>query len=174
MRGRPALLVNAAELLREPGMRKHISDVVPPTDIDAASPAITGDIAVEVDLESTIDDIGLTGVLRVPWTGHCRRCLKPLTETLTIDVEERYAEEPGPEGPDGLDGAFPIERGQIDLRPMVREEVLLAIDEARLCRDDCPGLCPICGRDVSVEPCDCDSVLVDDRWAVLDQLRDES
>lgn len=173
MAGRPALLVNAAELLRDPGNRKHVSDVVPPADIDAESPAITGDVAVEVDLESTVDDIGLSGTIGVPWTGHCRRCLKPLTETLTIDVAERYAEasENGSFGP--ADDAFPIERGQIDLRPMVREEVLLAVDEARLCRPDCPGLCPVCGKDVSVEPCDCDSTLVDDRWAVLDQLRDE-
>ena len=83
MAGRSALLVNAAELLRDPGTRKHISDVVPPADIDVASAAITGDIAVEVDLESTVDDIGLPGTIGVPWTGHCRRCLKPLTETLT-------------------------------------------------------------------------------------------
>ena len=168
MAGRPALLVNAAELLRDPGTRKHISDVVQPADIDAESPAIIGDVTVEIDMESTVDDIGLSGTISIPWMGHCRRCLKPLTETLSVDVEERYADEPGPD-----DDAFPIERGQIDLRPMVREEVLLAIDEARLCRDDCPGLCPVCGKDVSVEPCECDSTLVDDRWAVLDQLRDD-
>lgn len=172
MTGRPALLVNAAELLRDPGTRTHISDLVPPGDIEAESPTITGDIAVEVDLESTIDDIGLSGTISVPWAGHCRRCLKPLAETLVVDVEERYApiSENGSSGPDD---AFPIERGQIDLRPMVREEVLLAVDEARLCREDCPGLCPVCGKDVSVEPCDCDSTLVDDRWAVLDKLRDD-
>ena len=168
MGGRPALLVNAAELLRDPGTRKHISDLVPPGDIEAESASIMGNIAVEVDLESTIDDIGLSGTISVPWAGHCRRCLKPLAETVVVEVEERYAEAPGPD-----DDAFPIERGQIDLRPMVREEVLLAADEARLCREDCPGLCPVCGKDVSVEPCDCDSTLVDDRWAVLDQLRDE-
>jgi len=51
--------------------------------------------------------------------------------------------------------------------------VLLAVDELRLCRPDCPGLCPVCGRDVSVEPCDCDATLVDERWSVLDQLRDD-
>ena len=50
MGGRPALLVNAAELLRDPGTRKHISDLVPPVDIEAESRSITGDIAVEVDL----------------------------------------------------------------------------------------------------------------------------
>ena len=49
----------------------------------------------------------------------------------------------------------------------------VAVDDVPLCRPDCPGLCPLCGKDVSVEPCDCDATLVDDRWAVLDQLRDD-
>jgi len=163
-----ALLVNATELLREPGTRKHVADVVAAAEIDAQNPAIAGDVAVDLDLESTLDDIGVTGTIDVPWLGHCRRCLKPLTETITVDIDERYADEPGPD-----DDAFPIHRGQLDLRPMVREEALLAVDELRLCRPDCPGLCPVCGRDVSVEPGDCDATLVDERWSVLDQLRDD-
>lgn len=169
MAAQSVLLVNAAELQRVPGTRKHVAAIVAAGDIDASAPEIVGDIEVAVDLESTIDDVGLSGTIRVPWSGHCRRCLKPLAETIAIDVEERYADEPGPD-----DDAFPIERGQIDLRPMVREEVLLAVGEAPLCRDDCPGLCPLCGKDVSVEPCDCDATLVDDRWTVLDQLRDDA
>jgi uncharacterized protein len=170
--GRPVLVVNAVELLRVPGTRKHVSVVIAPVDVDAASEAIAGDLTVEVDLESTVDDVGLSGTIGVPWAGHCRRCLRTLAETLVIDVDERYADSSGPLGPAAIDAAFPIERGEIDLRPMVREEVLLAVGEARLCRPDCPGLCPVCGKDVSVEPCDCDTTVVDDRWSVLDQLRE--
>lgn len=163
------LLVNATELLRDPGTRKHVADVALAAEIGATHAAIAGDIGVAIDLESTLDDIGVTGSIEVPWQGHCRRCLKPMTETIVVDVDERYADAPSPD-----DDAFPIERGQLDLRPMVREEVLLAVDDLRLCRPDCPGLCPVCGRDVSVEPCDCDATLVDERWSVLDQLRDDS
>jgi len=163
------LLVNAIELLRAPGTRQHISDVAVPGDLGIDHAAIAGDVAVEVDLESSIDDIGLTGTVDVPRTGLCRRCLQPVAETITIDIDERYAEEPRPD-----DDAFPISNGQLDLRAMVRDEVLLALDEAPLCRSDCPGLCPICGRDVSIEPCACDATLVDERWSVLDQLRDDA
>ena len=53
---------------------------------------------------------------------------------------------------------------------MVRENVLLGVPDAPLCRDDCPGLCPICGTDLQLGPCDCDRTERDDRWAALDQL----
>lgn len=167
--GRPALLVNATELLRAPGTRQHISEVALPGELGIEHAAITGDVVVEVDLESSIDDIGLTGTVDVPRYGQCRRCLKPVAETITIDIDERYADEPRPD-----DDAFPISNGQLDLRTMVRDEVLLALEEGPLCRSDCPGLCPICGRDVSIEPCACDATLVDERWAILDQLRDDA
>ncbi len=160
------LRVNAAELLREPGLRRTVSASMTPSDVDALDDAIAGDLTVNIELVSTIDDIGLTGTIEVPWTGTCRRCLRPLDETLVVDVDERYAEQPAEH-----DDAFPIEHGQIDLAPMVREHVLLAVDDPRLCRPDCPGLCPVCGADLTAGPCQCDSAVVDERWAALDQLR---
>ena len=70
---------------------------------------------------------------------------------LRVDVHERYTD-----GPADDDDAFAIEHGQIDLAAMVREEVLLALADERLCRDDCPGLCPQCGHDLAAGPCSCD------------------
>ena len=90
---------------------------------------------------------------------------RPLAESIVVEVDERYAEQPSEH-----DDAFAIEHGQIDLAPMVREHVLLAVDDPRLCRPDCPGLCPVCGADLSAGPCRCDSAVVDERWAALDQL----
>ncbi|MGH9269097.1 MAG: hypothetical protein ACRD0D_13105, partial [Acidimicrobiales bacterium] len=88
------LHVNAAELLREPGTRRHVAVVVPPADVGAEHEAVTGDITVEADLESTLDDVGLVGTITVPWHGQCRRCLRPITEALLIEVDERYADDP--------------------------------------------------------------------------------
>jgi uncharacterized protein len=162
------LHVNAAELLREPGLRRHVTTVVGAATIGADHPAVAGDVTIDLELVSTIDDIALTGTIEVPWQGECRRCLRPLRETLAVDVDERYAERPAEH-----DDAFPIEHGQIDLAPMVREHVLLAVDDPRLCRSDCPGLCPVCGADLTTGPCQCDSAVVDERWAALDQLRSQ-
>lgn len=169
--GRPALLVNAAELLRQPGQRRHIDVVVPMVDVEVRDRRLSGDISVDVVLESTVDDIDVAGELRVAWADTCSRCLRPVAATLVIEVEERYAPAErigtGTVDPD----AFPIEHGQLDLAPMVREEVLLGVPDAPLCREDCPGLCPVCGADRASERCDCPTEVRDERWAVLDQLR---
>jgi uncharacterized protein len=172
--GRPALLVNATELLRQPGQRRSIDVTVPMADVDVDDPRLAGDIAVDVTLESTLDDIVVTGRLRVAWSDTCRRCLRPLEDTLAIDVEERYApvDDGGAHATRRVDPeAFPIEHGQLDLAPMVREEVLLGVPDAPLCRPDCPGLCPTCGADLQAGSCDCPTEVRDERWAVLDQLK---
>ena len=160
------LRINAAELLREPGLRRHVSATIVPVDVDAVHPTIGGDVAVEVELVSTLDDIALTGTIEIPWHGECRRCARPFAEPIVVEVDERYAEQPSEH-----DDAFAIEHGQIDLAPMVRENVLLAVADPRLCDADCPGLCPACGADLSAGPCGCDSAVIDERWAALDQLR---
>jgi len=162
------LLVNAAELLRQPGSRRHVDTAVPRDDLDVDDPRLEGEVRVELVAESTLDDVVVSGTLTVGWNDQCRRCLRPLHPDLCVDVEERYATA---ESPAVNDHAFPIEHGQLDLRPMIREGILLAVTDAPLCRDDCPGLCPICGADLVDGPCGCAVAERDERWAVLDQLR---
>ena len=69
------------------------------------------------------------------------------------------------------DDAFPIEGDQIDLVPAVREAVLLELPDDVLCREECAGICPVCGIDRNQGTCECDTTVRDDRWAALDQLR---
>lgn len=168
---RSALRVNATELLRQPGQRRRVVVAVPLDEVDAADPRLDGDVAVDVTLVSTLDDIVVSGRLSVAWSDTCRRCLRSLADHLVIEVEERYAppDETGlrPVDPE----AFPIDHGQLDLAPMVRAEVLLGAPDAPLCRVDCPGLCPACGADLQSGPCACDAAPRDERWAALDALR---
>jgi uncharacterized protein len=168
--GKPLLLVNATELLRQPGTRRHVETAVPLAELEIDDDRLSGDVTVDVVLESTIEDIGVSGELRVAWSDSCRRCLRPISEVLTVSVDERYAED-DPTGHRRVDPeAFPIEHGQIDLAPMARAEVLLGIPDAALCEPDCPGLCPVCGADLRAGPCGCSTDVRDERWAALDVL----
>lgn len=167
------LVINAVELVRVPGTGRVIQASVPLADLDIDDPRLAGDVGVELVLESSIDDIDARGELAVRWSDECRRCLRPLSDVLRIAVDERYAEvdEHRPVDPADLD-TFPIVGGQLDLRPMVREGLLLGVPDSPLCRVDCPGLCPTCGADLTAGPCGCAPDQRDERWAVLDQLRE--
>ena len=135
----------------------------PLADVDVDDARLAGDVAVDVTLESTLDDVEVAGTLTVDWSDTCRRCLRAARR-------HRWSSTSTSATPAGSDpDAFPIEHGQIDLAPMVRENVLLGVPDAPLCRDDCPGLCPTCGADLT------DGAVRlrhqptrDERWAVLD------
>ena len=59
----------------------------------------------------------------------------------------------------------------IDVDELVREQVLLALPARALCREECHGLCPVCGADRNIESCDCEAKEADPRWAALKDLR---
>lgn len=160
------LIVNVVELLRWPGTVKDVESTVAAEDFDFRDSRIVDEpLDVSVHLESLSNGVVVSGIARATWTGECRRCLTPITERLEVDFDELYQQVP--DNPD----AYAIENDQIDLLPMVRENVLLAIPLGPLCQPDCPGLCPQCGQDLAEGPCGCDTSAVDPRWAALDDLR---
>ena len=55
----------------------------------------------------------------------------------------------------------------LQMPPAVREQILLYIPSSPLCREDCPGLCPSCGKDLNEGECGCDRAVMDPRWAAL-------
>ena len=105
------------------------------------------------------------GSLRTQMAGECRRCLAPVPMTVAADIRALFTQDP-----DALDDpdCYPVPRDatQIDLRPAVREELLLAVPRWVVCREDCPGLCPRCGQDLNAGPCGCPPA-GDPRWQAL-------
>jgi uncharacterized protein len=161
------LRLNTVELLREPGSERRVAIAIPATDLDVPTEHLDRD-TVEVDLvaRSTIDGITVTGRVAVAWRDECRRCLRPVTASTTVEVDEVYQR-------DATDPDVPtLGADALDLVPVVRDAALLALDHVPpLCRDDCPGWCPTCGADLAEGPCGCDAAPRDERWAALDALR---
>ncbi len=158
------LRVNALELLRQPGTLRAVDESIAGADLDVVHDALTGDVEIAVELESTNDGIDVTGTITAPWAGVCRRCLVDVSGRAVAQVDERYQRELTD------DDAYPIENNQLDLAPMARQLVLLELDDERLCRPDCAGLCPVCGADRNEVECGCDTTVKDDRWAALEGL----
>lgn len=159
------LRLNARELLRQPGLVRHIAADLNATDLGIEDERVAGGVAVELDAASSVDAIVVSGSITVPWRVPCRRCLTVVDGTALIVVDEVYQDHiSDPE-------AFQIEGDQIDMAPAVREYVLLELPDGPLCRDDCAGICPMCGIDRNSGSCDCDTTVRDNRWAALDDLR---
>jgi len=163
------LLVNVADLLRRPGTDRVIEVSLPLVELDVVDPArFTEDAEVEVrlHLNSLNDGIVVDGVLRTPWVGVCRRCLVATSGVAESDVHELYQRVVT------ATDAFEIVGEQLDLRPVVRELVLLDAPSTPLCRPDCAGLCPTCGVDRNEQSCGCEPPPVDPRWSALDALKE--
>jgi uncharacterized protein len=112
------------------------------------------------------------GSLATQVAGQCRRCLAAVPVAVRVRIEALFSQDRDAlEDPD----TYPLARDAtaIDLRPAVREELLLAVPQWVLCRDDCRGLCPRCGKDLNAGPCGC-APAPDPRWRALDALRDQS
>lgn len=94
----------------------------------------------------------------------CVRCLDDFYQPLKIDFVELYAFTPNSQTDSGL---MVPETGLLDLEPLVREEMLLAIPINPICRVDCKGLCPICGGKLNETLCSHEEEEVDPRLSIL-------
>ncbi|MBO0693361.1 MAG: DUF177 domain-containing protein, partial [Acidimicrobiaceae bacterium] len=130
-----------------------------------------GEVAVEVVLTSVSGGIEVTGTVRAPWQGECRRCLQPVHAELVAEVRELYRPPGADAGGEPDEETYALGSDHLDLEPLARDAVLLELPLAPLCRPDCAGLCPTCGADRNTTPCECAAEALDPRWAALDALR---
>ena len=123
-------------------------------------------------------EAGFSLEARVVFTGRleCSRCLSgypfALDEAFSLLLYKR------PEMPAGekeidredLDVSF-YDAEMLPVAPIAEERIQLAIPMKPLCREECLGLCPQCGQDRNLSPCDCRNEAVDPRWGALKEFR---
>jgi uncharacterized protein len=127
--------------------------------------------AIELDLrlEAVLEGVLVTGTATVPLEGECARCLDPIASTFEADFQELFVYPDTRSGGNADDDELRLEDDLIDLEPVLRDAVLLALPLSPLCRDDCPGLCAECGARLADDP-DHHHDVADPRWAALQDL----
>jgi uncharacterized protein len=128
------------------------------------------EITADVYLDSIDGGIEVSGTITAPWSGECRRCLRPIHDTLEIEVREVYRPRSERERDEDVD-TYPLVGEMLDLVPLARDAVLLELPVNPLCRPDCEGLCPRCGTALEEGPCSCPAEGSDPRWGALEGLR---
>jgi uncharacterized protein len=157
-------------------MRRVTRTVPAPADlgIDVIRVPEGADLALDLRLEAVMEGVLVSGTARGLATGECVRCLEPIEQELEIDFQELYvypeADTRDPAN-DDEDELHRLEGDFLDLEPVLRDAVVLALPLQPLCEEDCPGLCPQCGERLTDPEHTHESA--DPRWAALQSLFDE-
>ena len=138
---------------------------------------ITEPVMVRVQARRRNGEVELRGELHTKASTPCGRCLKPVELPIDLRFAERFVpavswrnEQQYELEQEDLNVAVFDGEG-IELDDLIKEEILLAVPGHVLCREDCRGLCPVCGRDRNLESCECESKQIDSRWGKLKDLR---
>jgi uncharacterized protein len=131
-------------------------------------------VTAHLTLELLVDGrLTATGDIEAPWQGTCRRCLAPVDGVAAVHVQEVFERQPAPDAE-----TYRLDTDRVDLEPMIRDAVLLALPLAPLCRPDCPGPDPehpvaVEGEEPPSEPEDDAEAdrTPDPRWATLRDLK---
>ncbi len=163
------LTISVADILGRPGAYRELHLDAPVPGVTTALARLAPDPAhADLKAESVVEGILVSGTLRADATLECARCLKAFDTDLSVDVCELFVA-PSHEAQADED-SYRVAGTDIDLEPMVRDTVVLAMPFSPLCRPDCLGLCERCGGDRNAGECSCPPE-VDPRWAALDSLQ---
>lgn len=131
--------------------------------------------AVRVDYYRAGQELFFQGHIDGTVVGHCARCLEEYTFNLGKDffvmlVPKLDLPADVELSDDDLDLSF-YDGDHIDLSPLMREQIVLALPTRPLCRDDCKGLCPTCGANLNTQACACTASSGASRLAILKDLK---
>ena len=104
----------------------------------------------------------------VTLAGPCFRCLTDAELPVELRLREYHATKPES---DDEESEY-LDDDRVDLSAWARDAIALALPDQILCREDCAGLCPVCGKDLNAEPHEHVEESVDPRWAALESLRE--
>lgn len=158
------LVVDTHELGRRPGTERTVDlSVEAPADLgsDVYGVPEGSPIDIELRLEAVMDGVLATGTASAQVTGECVRCLTEIDDELVVDFQELYLYADPGEDELALDGDL------LDLEPVLRDAVVLALPLNPVCDPECPGLCPECGVRLADDPDHTHEAAIDPRWQAL-------
>lgn len=177
-------VVDTRQLGHQPGSMRTVNRIVTvPEAFETAMASVPKGQEIELDLrlEAVMEGVLVTGTVTGRLTAECSRCLDPLSEELEVGFQEMYryaADDEASVGSDkdadDDDEDYYLEGDLLDLGPVVRDAVVLALPLSPLCGPDCPGLCAECGVKIAdAGPDHGHGDGVDPRWEALRDIAEK-
>ncbi|MVQ48351.1 DUF177 domain-containing protein [Nocardioides sp. MAH-18] len=171
---RAPLVLDTRELGRRPGSQHQVTLTVPaPADLGIEVLRVPEGSQVELDLrlEAVMEGVLVTGTAAVELVGECARCLDEISDESVVDLQELFVYEDQRHPSEEDDEVSTLKGDLVDLEPLLRDAVVLALPFQPLCEDDCPGMCPDCGARLKDDPDHAHDAPIDPRWAGLTALQ---
>lgn len=152
-----------------------------PEELDLIDERITlnGPVNVAGSVRRSGAEVVVNGRLSSRVSVECDRCLKavelPISAEFRLDyiTGKDYESSPSAElTTDDLDVSV-FDGETIDVDELVKEQILLAVPDRTLCREDCKGICSTCGADLNDGACNCEQIEIDPRWEALKKLKND-
>jgi uncharacterized protein len=125
-----------------------------------------GQVDARLDVSHTVSGYAFRLRFEAALEGPCVRCLE--TADQGVDVDAREIDQPG--GGEELSSPY-FDEGHLDMRAWARDALALALPTQIVCRDDCAGLCAVCGENLNHSPDHAHEREPDPRWAALRELK---
>ncbi|HEY5420980.1 MAG TPA: DUF177 domain-containing protein, partial [Marmoricola sp.] len=167
-------MLDTRELGRRPGSQRQKSlRAEAPAELGIEVLRVPEGAPVEIDLrlEAVMEGVLVTGEADADLEGECVRCLEPIEDTVHVDFQELFVyDDPDTRGIDDDEDVSRLEGDLLDLEPVLRDTVVLALPFQPLCREDCAGLCVECGANLNENPEHAHEARSDPRWDALRAL----
>ena len=147
------LKINVTEALNNPGksIKFDLSEEIGTSEIGSREYEFNTPLSVSGSLLYTGEDFVARGGISVGYIAECDRCTKELLNTLEFDFTEEFSKTEDEGHPD----RYLFSQNEIDLMPMVMDNISLMMPMKHLCDAACKGMCPICGGNLNENDCGC-------------------
>lgn len=114
-------------------------------------------LPVTLSVEYVFDGSGFNvkGSIHTAFHSECARCGKEFIEPFETTFDERFEKTESERDGEDEQEAYPFAGDELELDDLVRDAILLNMSGYSLCREDCKGMCPICGCDLNSAQCSC-------------------
>ena len=164
---------NVSTLLQEPVGSTRLAEVEDEA-VQVSAAGYASRVTGTVRLMRTQRGVLVQADLRTRPTLECARCLEPFVSELRLTMDEEFIPLRDPVTGDAVQAdpdEFRIDgRNHLDLSEAVRQYEQAALPLRPLCREDCAGLCPVCGQNLNERRCDCTPPESEGAWAGLAAL----
>lgn len=146
------MLLDVSNALRNPGQTYPVAVKVELEPVEVMGDTIRfEDIALNGTMVGAGETVTIEGTISAKVYAHCAMCLDEVISDMEIQASGILSRQPQQDDPD----LYPIEGSKAEISDMVRDALLLELPMQFLCKEDCAGLCPVCGANRNRVACTC-------------------